>query len=70
MGLSRRQFLQRAAAGTAAAAVPAGAAEAFGPREPKQMPPNAVGMLYASTLCIGCRACVSASDSREKRSPP
>ena len=24
------------------------------------MPPNAVGMLYDSTLCIGCRACVSA----------
>lgn len=29
-------------------------------REPKEMPPNAVGMLYDSTLCIGCRACVAA----------
>jgi Fe-S-cluster-containing dehydrogenase component len=60
MSLSRRQFLQGAAAGTAAATVAAGGAGAFGPREPKPLPPNAVGMLYDSTLCIGCRACVAA----------
>jgi Fe-S-cluster-containing dehydrogenase component len=60
VSLSRRQFLRRAAVGTAAATVPAEAAMAFGPRAPKEVPPNAVGMLYDSTLCIGCRACVSA----------
>jgi len=59
VGLSRRQFLGRAAAGAAAAAVP-GHAEAFGPRAPKQLPAGALGMLYDSTLCIGCRACVVA----------
>jgi Fe-S-cluster-containing dehydrogenase component len=61
MSLSRRKFLQGAAVGAATVAVPAaGSAEAFGPREPKKLPPNAVGMLYDSTLCIGCRACVVA----------
>jgi Fe-S-cluster-containing dehydrogenase component len=58
--LSRRRFLQGAAAGAAAATLPAAEASAFGPREPKQLPKNAVGMLYDSTLCIGCRACVTA----------
>ncbi|HSM50014.1 MAG TPA: hydrogenase 2 operon protein HybA [Thermoanaerobaculia bacterium] len=44
-------------AGTAAAtgAVPAAAA-----REPKQAPPRAMGMLYDTTRCIGCKACVVA----------
>jgi Fe-S-cluster-containing dehydrogenase component len=60
MSLSRRQFLQGAAAGAAVATVPCGGAEAFGARDPKKLPPNAVGMLYDSTLCIGCRACVVA----------
>jgi len=60
VGLSRRQFLGRAAAGAAIAAAPPGSAEAFGARAPKELPPNAVGMLYDSTLCIGCRACVVA----------
>ena len=60
MDLSRRRFLQGSAAGVAAATLPAGGAGAFGPREPKQPAPNALGMLYDSTLCIGCRACVVA----------
>ena len=60
MDLSRRRFLQGAATGAAAATLPAADAGAFGPREPKQLPKNAVGMLYDSTLCIGCRACVTA----------
>ena len=63
MSLSRRRFLQGAAAGAAAVTVPPSSAEAFGPREAKTLPPNAVGMLYDSTLCIGCRACVVACKS-------
>ncbi len=55
MTLSRRSLLQGIAVGGAAAAV-AGRAEA---REPKHSPPDAVGMLYDATLCIGCRACVT-----------
>lgn len=59
---SRRQFLRRAAGGVAAAATTAAnPASAFiSRRENLPMPPQAVGMLYDSTLCIGCRACVDA----------
>lgn len=61
MDKSRRRFLTQTAgavcAGVATAASPAKAAWL---REAKEVPPNAVGMLYDSTLCIGCRACVAA----------
>ena len=60
ISLSRRKFLQGAAAGAVTAAAPVAEATPFGPREPKQLPPKAVGMLYDSTLCVGCKACVSA----------
>ena len=57
MAISRRTALKglltggmlTAGAGTARAALP-----------PKQPDPEAVGLLYDSTLCIGCRACVAA----------
>jgi len=59
--LSRRKFLQGSAIGAlTAAAAPVAQATPFGPREPRQLPPKAVGMLYDSTLCVGCKACVSA----------
>ncbi|MDT8319231.1 MAG: hydrogenase 2 operon protein HybA [Xanthomonadales bacterium] len=54
MDIKRRDFLKAAMAGSAAAALP-GAAEARPNLEP---PPNAVGMLYDATLCIGCKACM------------
>ena len=59
MSIKRRQFISSAAAGlvTAVAAEPAAADIA---RPPKSLPSDAVGMLYDSTLCIGCRACVDA----------
>jgi Fe-S-cluster-containing dehydrogenase component len=54
MTLTRRSLLKTAAAGAAvAAALPAEA------RERKQRSPDHEGLLYDSTLCIGCRACVS-----------
>ncbi len=56
MNPERRQFLKAAAAGTAAAAC-TGAAQARGNKE---MPPEAVGLLFDGTLCIGCRACMTA----------
>jgi Fe-S-cluster-containing dehydrogenase component len=59
MTINRRNFL-KAATGSTLAAVGAGEAQAFSPREPKEVPPEAVGMLYDSTLCIGCKACVAA----------
>ncbi len=60
--MSRRQFLRGAAGAvaTAAATPVAEAAAPFAPREPKQLPPKAIGMLYDSTQCIGCKACVAA----------
>jgi Fe-S-cluster-containing dehydrogenase component len=55
MSISRRDLLKGAVVAGAATAV-AGAAEA---REAVEPSPDAVGMLYDSTLCIGCRACVT-----------
>jgi Fe-S-cluster-containing dehydrogenase component len=55
MSISRRDLLKGAVAVGAAAAV-AGPAEA---REAVEPDADAVGMLYDSTLCIGCRACVT-----------
>ena len=61
MDKSRRQFLTRGLGAIGAGVASAtGTAQAGMLREPKEMPPNAVGMLYDSTLCIGCRACVAA----------
>ncbi len=56
MSLNRRDFLKGALAGGAvlASATPAEA------RENLTMPEEALGLLYDSTLCIGCKACVSA----------
>jgi Fe-S-cluster-containing dehydrogenase component len=58
MALSRRSILKgiAAAGGTAATqAIPAHAA-----RERRAAPEDARGMLYDTTLCIGCKACVRA----------
>jgi Fe-S-cluster-containing dehydrogenase component len=61
MTVSRRTMLRTLALGgaaTAAAAVarPAGASSAGAP----PVPPDARGLLYDSTLCIGCQACTVA----------
>ncbi|MDE2182718.1 MAG: hydrogenase 2 operon protein HybA [Alphaproteobacteria bacterium] len=55
--VDRRDFLKTAGFATAATAAPV---EAAIPRSPKQISPEAVGMLYDSTLCNGCKACMSA----------
>jgi Fe-S-cluster-containing dehydrogenase component len=54
---SRRVFLQVVAGGGAAVAGSALPAQA---REAKTVPPEALGMLYDTTLCIGCKTCVVA----------
>jgi len=59
MGLSRRDFLKTAVGGgimLASNLTPAPAAA----REPKARLPEAVGILYDATLCIGCKACMTA----------
>jgi len=55
MRISRRSLLKGAVAASAATAL-VGKAEA---REPHPPLPDAVGMLYDSTRCVGCRACVT-----------
>jgi len=54
--MDRRTFLKAATIGSAAACVST-VAEARPNLEPA---PEAVGMLYDSTLCVGCKACVAA----------
>jgi Fe-S-cluster-containing dehydrogenase component len=56
MGTDRRAFLKNIAAAATLTVLPA-AAEA---REKKTAPSDAVGMLYDTTKCIGCKACVVA----------
>ena len=54
--MKRRDFLKAAAFGGSAIAC-SGNAKAI-MREPLKMPSQAVGMLYDSTLCIGCKSCM------------
>ncbi|MEZ5628588.1 MAG: hydrogenase 2 operon protein HybA [Rhodocyclaceae bacterium] len=56
---SRRDFLKRALAGSAAVAGAATCTDASA-RGNAQISPDAVGLLFDSTLCIGCKACVAA----------
>ena len=58
MALNRRDFLKMSAAGVGGALCSNNAHAVQ--REPKKLPPEAVGMLYDSTLCIGCKACMAA----------
>ncbi len=56
--MNRRDFLKAAAVGTGALAYTQDTRAIM--REPLKMPQQAVGMLYDSTLCIGCKACMVA----------
>lgn len=58
MSLSRRSFFKRIGAAGAVGAVGLASGSAAA-RERQQAGPDDVGMLYDSTLCIGCRACVT-----------
>jgi Fe-S-cluster-containing dehydrogenase component len=61
MTVNRRDFLRGAAGGAAAAAACAAiGAEPAEARGNKTVPENALGLLYDSTLCIGCHACMAA----------
>jgi len=66
--VDRRNFLKGAGLATAAAAAPTQGVAAIA-RPPKEMPPQAVGMLYDSTLCIGCKACVAACKAANNMPP-
>src|SRR5512138_326149 len=62
MSITRRDLLKGAAAVGAVAALPQ-RAEARHAIEPS---PDAVGMLFDATLCVGCRACQSACKASNK----
>jgi len=66
MALDRRTALKVLASGgvaAAASAIPAAA------RERREAPPGALGMLYDTTRCIGCKACVVACKQANDRRP-
>ncbi|MBA3014927.1 MAG: hydrogenase 2 operon protein HybA [Proteobacteria bacterium] len=56
MKLKRRDFLKATGSGLLMAA--AGPVTALARTEKKALAPEAVGILYDSTLCIGCQACM------------
>jgi Fe-S-cluster-containing dehydrogenase component len=55
MAISRRNFLKGVAGSGVVLAAGAPATEA---RMSKVLPPEAVGLLYDATLCIGCKSCM------------
>lgn len=57
MDTDRRTLLKSLAAAGAAMTVVSAPAEA---RERRKVQPDAVGLLYDSTMCVGCKACVVA----------
>lgn len=57
--LTRREMLRGTVATASVAAVITAEGEAEA-REAKPMPDEALGLLFDGTLCIGCRACISA----------
>jgi Fe-S-cluster-containing dehydrogenase component len=59
MKLDRRQFVRGAVAVAAGSAAAPRDAKAI-TRAPLPVPPKAIGILYDSALCIGCKACVAA----------
>ena len=59
MGLSRRDFLKVSASGSLLLASNLTPGPALA-REPLPRLAEAVGILYDATLCIGCKACMSA----------
>ncbi len=66
MKTSRRQLLKGLVTGGAGVAL--GGCSVSG-RAPRELDPDAVGMLYDSTRCIGCKACVVAC-RRANGTPP
>ena len=55
MGINRRDFLKLTAASGLLLATDVKPTQASAGRE---LPPRAVGFLYDSTLCIGCKSCM------------
>ncbi|TRZ89751.1 MAG: hydrogenase 2 operon protein HybA [Rhodocyclaceae bacterium] len=65
---TRREFLKGVLASGAAATACAAAVPALA-RETKPRPPEALGLLYDATLCVGCKACVAACKTANNNPP-
>jgi len=65
--VDRRDFLRGAGFATVTAVAPTEASAIA--RAPRERLPQAVGMLYDSTLCIGCKACVAACKAANDMPP-
>lgn len=55
-----RRFLLKAGSAVAAVAAVAAPPKPAAARGNAEVPPDAIGLLFDSTLCIGCKACVAA----------
>ena len=66
---NRREFLKGVLAGGAAITAGAVAAPSVEARETHSRPDDAVGLLYDATLCVGCKACVSACKQANGNAP-
>lgn len=60
MTLTRRNLLKETAVGAAIACCTSATGASAAEREEKVLPPKAVGLLFDSTLCVGCKACETA----------
>ena len=60
MTFTRRNFFKAAVGSCAAVATAGGGAEEAEARGNLALPPGALGLLFDSTLCTGCKACVTA----------
>lgn len=65
MKIKRRDFLKLSAGGSLLMAT-LGPTAALSSTEKKALPPDAVGILYDSTLCVGCQACMTACKQANK----
>ena len=66
---SRRRFLQDCILSAGAAAAASAVSTPVAARETYQRPPEALGLLYDATLCIGCKACVAACKQANENPP-
>lgn len=60
MSMKRRDFVKAAAIGATACGVACATPKPAEARGNRQLPPKAVGFLFDSTLCVGCKNCVVA----------
>ncbi|MBI2213025.1 MAG: hydrogenase 2 operon protein HybA [Acidobacteria bacterium] len=66
MGCDRRSFLKGCAVATATAVA---APSALAADDERALPPEAIGLLYDATRCIGCKACVVACKKANDLAP-